>query len=54
MLSKEEKEKRDKLVKERPCKECIHYRKDSYILCGNKCDFMHGGFVRSKKPKSDI
>lgn len=48
MLTKEEKEKRNQLVKERPCKECMHYRKDSYISCGFKCDFSHSGFKRAK------
>ena len=51
MLTKEEKDKRDELVKQRPCKECIHYRKGSYISCGFKCDFYHSGFKRDKSIK---
>lgn len=53
MLSKEDKEKRDRLVKERPCKECVNYRKNSYIYCGSKCDYEHGGFKRNKKLKEN-
>ena len=51
MLTPEEKAKRDELVKRRPCKECIHYRKDSFISCGSKCDYNHGGFKRDNSKK---
>lgn len=51
MLTKEEKTERDRLVKERPCKECIHYRSNSFLSCGFKCDNFHGGFKRDKSKK---
>lgn len=54
MLTPEQKEKRNRLVKERPCKDCINYRKDSYISCGSKCDFEHSGFKKAKRIKEDI
>ena len=53
MLTPEEKEKRDRLVKERPCKECMNYRKDSYISCGAKCDYEHSGFKKLKPIKEN-
>ena len=54
MLTEEEKKKRDKLVKERPCKECIHHRKTQYLSCGYKCDYSHSGFQRIKPNAKDI
>lgn len=51
MLTPEEKAERDELIKKRPCKECVHYRKDSYISCGNKCDFHHSGFKKDTSKK---
>lgn len=54
MLTPEQKEKWNRLVKERPCKDCINYRKDSYISCGSKCDFEHSGFKKAKRIKEDI
>ena len=53
MLTPEEKEKRNNLVKQRPCKECANYRKDSYISCGSKCDFEHSGFKRVRQKKEN-
>ena len=51
MMTPEEKAKRDELVKQRPCKKCLHYRGDQYISCGFKCDFSHSGFKKAKPEK---
>ena len=52
MLTEEERYKRDKLVKDRPCKECMHYRKNQYISCDFKCDNSHSGFKRLRPDTS--
>ena len=53
MMTPEERASRNELVKQRPCKECLHYRGDSYILCGFKCDYWHSGFKRKKTKKQN-
>ena len=53
MLSEEQRTKKKDLAKQRPCKECVNYRKDSYISCGSKCDFEHSGFKRVRQKKEN-
>ena len=53
MSSEEQKISKKDLAKQRPCKECANYRKDSYISCGSKCDFEHSGFKKLIQKKEN-